>query len=297
MGTPMGRMPRTLTLVRHGESESNAAKRSAEKGAAHPNEAELMRTHTSRRRLTERGVRQAIKAGEWLRAHFQNEAQRRGEIPYSKVRGYTSPYARAMETMGHLGLPIKWRADARLSERNWGDLDQLTYEERVAKYGSTEARELHGIFWPAGNGETLLALGTRIWQHFDMLIRRHEEDDMVQVSHGETMLTERYMLERWLPEDVVRMMLSTDTELSKKFLGKETDWQNKIINCRIIQYTREREDGIMEDNYCRVRLIAPSTPDDPTRNLDWQPIVPREFSSEEALQYVEQFPHFLREAA
>lgn len=293
----MGLMPRTLTLVRHGESESNAVKRAAEKGSPHPNEAALMQTHTSRRRLTERGIRQATRAGKWLQRHFEEESARRGETPYGNVHGYVSPYIRAMETAGFLNLPIEWRADARLAERNWGDLDQLTYEERVAKYGSIDNREHHGIFWPAGNGESLQVLGMRLWMHFDMLGRTHEQHDVVQVSHGETILTQRFVLERWLPEDVVRTMLSTDTRLSKEVLGQKPDWQNKIINCRIIQYTREREDGSWDSKYCRVRLIAPSSPDDPNMNLSWKPIVRRKFSTKDLLNYAEQFPHFLRDVA
>ncbi len=286
-------MPRTLTLVRHGESESNLAKRSAERGVALPKESELMKVHTSRRRLTMRGVEQAHHAGKWLRQHFTHEAKRRGENPYENIRGFVSPYVRAMETAGNLELPITWQADARLSERNWGDLDQLTYEERIARYGTLDDRELHGIFWPAGNGETLQMLSTRMWQHFDMLMRKLEGYDVVEVSHGETILTQRFMLERWLPEELVHMMLSTDTKLAEQKLGKETDWQNKLINCRIVQYTREREDGSWDTKYCRVRLIAPSALDDARKNLDWRPITRRQFTSEELLHYVGQFPHFL----
>ena len=293
----MEMMPRTLTLVRHGESESNAVKRKAEKGIHHPREAELMKVHTSRRRLTARGVRQAISAGEWLQNYFAEEAKHRGDFVYERVVGYVSPYVRAMETAGNLNLPITWRADARLAERNWCDLDQLTYEERIAKYATIKNRESHGIFWPAGNGETLQMLGTRMWQHFDMLCREHEGDDVVEVSHGETILTQRFMLERWLPEDLVQMMLSTDSKLAKEILGREADLQNKIINGRIIQYTREREDGTWDTKYCRVRLVAPSALDDPRRNLDWSAIVRRQFTTNELLEYVSKFPHFLEEVA
>lgn len=293
------RLPKTLTLVRHGQSESNAAKRFAERGAPHPNEAALQLVHTSRRRLTPHGVRQAERAGEWLRQDFEREALRRGEKPWDNVYGFVSPYIRAMETAGRLDLPLehKWLPDARLAERNWGDMDQLTYEERIAKYGEDNLRERHGIFWPAGNGETLQALASRLWEHFDMLAREHEEHHIIQTSHGETILTERFMVERWLPEDVVHMMLATDTRYAKEVLGQETDWQNKIINCRIIQYTRERADGTWADSYCRVRLVAPSAPDDPKYNLDWQPIVRRTFSNEELLAYVEQFNHYLTDVA
>lgn len=290
-------MPRTLTLVRHGESESNAAKRAAERGEAHPRERDLMRVHTSQRRLTPRGVLQAQFASKWLQGYFAEVAARFHEPVYANVRGYFSPYARAMETAGHLDLPIEWRPDARLAERNWGDLDQLTYEERVAKYGEiNNLREMHGMFWPAGNGETLQALSTRMWQHFYMLKKDCEPYDVVDVSHGETMLTQRFMLERWLPEDVVYKMVRSDSVLSQTLLGKPVDCQNKIINCRIIQYTREREDGSWDTKYCRVRLIAPSAPNDPERNLGWQPIERRKFTSEEMLRYVDQFPHFLSAA-
>src|SRR5262245_61500602 len=126
----MPMMPRTLTLVRHGESESNAARRFAEKGSPHPNEAALMQTHTSRRRLTPRGVQQATRAGEWLRKHFDSVGCLRDGSAPNGVVGFASPYIRAMETAGHMRLPISWRVDARLAERNWGDMDQLTYEER-----------------------------------------------------------------------------------------------------------------------------------------------------------------------
>jgi broad specificity phosphatase PhoE len=287
-------MPKTLTLVRHGESESNAAKRFAEKGSPHPNEAPLMQTHTSRRRLTPRGVRQSTRAGEWLRKHFESIDCLRDGCEGDGIVGFVSPYIRAMETAGHMRLPIQWRADARLAERNWGDMDQLTYEERVARYGETHNREHHGIFWPAGNGETLQMLGTRIWQHFDMLNRQHSDVHVVEVSHGETMLVQRFMLERWMPEDVVKMMLATDTRFSKEVLGAAgPDNQNKIINCRIVQYTREREDGNWDTKYCRVRLVAPSDPTNPGMNLDWQPIVRKQFSSEALLQYVTQFPRYL----
>jgi len=299
-------MPRTLTLIRHGESESNAVKRAAEKGHPHPNEKMLMETHTSQRRLTDRGITQAKNAGLWLRRYIQRGYEQRDKgrpyskarsflAPYVRLKGFVSPYARAMETAAHLDLPITWKVDARLAERNWGDLDELTYEERIAKYGKIDNRARHGIFWPAGNGETLHALSTRMWQHFNMLTRKHSEDDVIEVSHGETMLTQRFMLERWLPEDVVRMMLATDSVLAREVSGQDTDWQNKIINCRIIQYSREDESGVWYEKYCRVRMIDPSDPNNPKKNVDWKPIVRKDFLTDDLFDYVEQFPRILQE--
>jgi hypothetical protein len=136
-----------------------------------------------------------------------------------------------------------------------------------------------------------------MWQHFFKLRLKHRDRHVVEVSHGETILTQRFMLERWLPEEIVEMMIATDTELSVQVLGRETDFQNKIINCRIIQYTRQCEDGTWADSYCRVRTIAPSEPENPKMNSPWHPIVRRTFSSDELLEYVTKFPHFLVEAA
>ncbi len=290
-------MPRTFTLVRHGESEGNAAKRLREKSLPVPNEEKLRDQHTSLLRLTPRGVKQAQRAGEWLREDFARMARELGETPFANALGFFSPYVRAMETTGEMDLPIVWMPDARLCERNYGDLDQLTYEERALRYASLDKRERHGMFWPAGTGETLQAVSTRIWQHFYKLCNEHSERDVVEVSHGETILTKRFMLERWLPEEVVRMMYATDTRLSEKMLGVPTDFQNKIVNCRIVQYTRQREDGTWSSSYTRVRTIAPLEPDNPAMNLPWTPIVRRKYSSAQLLEYARQFPHFLNVAA
>lgn len=290
-------MPRTLTFVRHGESEGNAAKRLREKKLAVPNEAALREQHTSLLRLTPRGVHQAKRAGEWLREDFVRMASDLGEKPFEKTVGFFSPYVRAMETTGHLDLPITWTPDARLCERNYGELDQLTYEERALRYASLDKREKHGMFWPAGNGESLQAMSTRIWQHFHKLCNEYSDMDVVEVDHGETILTKRFMLERWLPEEVVRMMYATDTRLSEEMLGQPTDFQNKILNCRIVQYTRQNEDGTWSHSYRRVRTVAPLDPDNPRMNLPWTPIVRRKFTSAQLLEYAGQFPHFLQDAA
>ena len=112
-----------------------------------------------------------------------------------------------------------------------------------------------------------------------MLNRQLSDFHVVEVSHGETMLVQRFMLERWMPEDLVRMMLATDSRLSNEALLMEApDMQNKIINCRIIQYTREREDGSWDTKYCRMRLVAPSDVTNPGMNLNWQPIIRRQFT-------------------
>ena len=278
-------MPRNLLKVRHGESESNAVKKAADKGNPHPNERALMGVHTSERRLSLRGIEQAQAAGKWLDAFAAEQAIKRGGLCYDQSRYVVSPYVRAMETAGYLGLPVTWRPDARLSERNWGELDHMTHEDRIKQFGEMlQNREAHALFWTPPGGESLQTVMMRVWLHLDMLHRQCSDLDVYEVSHGETMWVFRFMLEYWMPKDLARRMLESDE-----------DYQNKILNCRIIHYTREREDGSLTNRFTRVRLINPVDPEDPKTNLPWQPIVQRQFTSAELLQYAADFPHFLRD--
>jgi len=159
-------MPLTLTLVRHGESESNVAKRSFDKKLAIAGEKELMAVHTSQRRLTEKGVAQAKRAGEWLKTWLSTVSE-------APMRCYVSPYVRAIETAGHLGLGQKWRRDMRLCERNWGEFDQMPYEERMKRFGhEIHLRKEHAFFWRPADGETLQDVFLRVC---DLITTLHRE--------------------------------------------------------------------------------------------------------------------------
>src|SRR5436189_55274 len=87
-------MPLELVLVRHGESEGNEAVRRARAGDESLLE-RLRQRHSSFWRLTDQGIAQARRSGEWLRDAF----------PEGFHRYYASEYVRAMETAAWLGLP------------------------------------------------------------------------------------------------------------------------------------------------------------------------------------------------
>ena len=63
-------MPIDLVLVRHGESEGNAARRSSIAGDNSVFTEEFCGRHSSRFRLTDRGREQARAAGTWLKEHL-----------------------------------------------------------------------------------------------------------------------------------------------------------------------------------------------------------------------------------
>jgi len=266
--------PITLTLVRHGESESNAAKRAAEKGKPHPNEAALMDVHTSERRLTPRGVEQAKQAGRWLRQYFAGTERH-------AIRGYVSPYARAAETAGLLGLNLSWYVDSRLCERNWGHLDQMTHEARMEFFREDLARrEKFALFWAPPGGESMkqVFLLLRDWE--GTLHRECTNMHVLAVCHGETMWAERYLREYWVPRDLSRAMQSND----RRF---------KILNCRIIQYSREDQNGVLQPRFARVRFIDPRDPENAETNHDWLPVQRKLFSSNDLLEYASSFDRFL----
>ncbi len=265
--------PITLTLVRHGESESNAAKHSATQGKAVPREAELMGVHTSERRLTLRGVEQAQQTGRWLREHWLSLLEEK--------RGYVSPYVRASETAGYHALGLEWRMDSRLCERNWGELDQMTHEQRLARFEKTLVfRKEHALFWTPSGGESLMGVFLRLRDITATLHRECSQMLVLVVSHGETMYAWRYLNEYWIPQDLRESMSSTD----KRF---------DIFNCRIIQYSRLDQDDTLQKKFVKVRFVNPMKPDDPATNHDWMPVKRKLWSDTDLLGYTTSHKRFL----
>jgi NAD+ kinase len=272
-------MPRTLTLIRHGESESNLAKDASQTGVPLARVKELMATHTSKRRLTSLGVAQAQRAGEWMRAWITSVMAR--DSPETSFRFYVSPYVRAMETAAYLHLGVRWRKDVRLVERNWGKIDKLTFEERIAKFGEElKQRKSEAFFWEPEGGESLQLVLNRLRDFNTTLHRECGQKHVVCVGHGETFIDYRFLNEYWSPTDL-------DKEMT------EQDPRTYLENCRIIQYTRENEDGSVGAHLARVRFISSTNPDDPKRNLGWQPIRRPLFSDDDLLAEVLRYPHFL----
>jgi broad specificity phosphatase PhoE len=63
-------LPIDLVLVRHGQSEGNAANRLSENGDNSVFSDEFRRRHSASFRLTERGRSQAVRAGKWIEQEF-----------------------------------------------------------------------------------------------------------------------------------------------------------------------------------------------------------------------------------
>lgn len=261
-------MPIDLVLVRHGQSEQNLASRFAKAGDNALYTEEFRARHVSQHRLTPKGRTQAKLAGDWLKANNLGYFDRR----------YASAYVRAMETAGLLGVDgPDWMVEPLLREREWGDFDDKTWEERTElSERSMQVRDTDPFYWIPPNGESIAQLTLRLRPLFNTLHRECFDKRVVIVCHGEVMWALRFILER--------MSIQRWAELeNSKAPGV------KIYNCQVLHYTRMNpETGALSDRLDWMRSVSPA--DTKNSGVGWEPIVRKRFSNAELLAMAEQVP-------
>ncbi|MBI4118214.1 MAG: histidine phosphatase family protein [Parcubacteria group bacterium] len=269
----MDMLPVNLVVIRHAESESNAAKRRSKKG---DNEAanKLRGRHTASFRLTDRGKEQARVTGEWLRKEFYgNEIQRwRG---WGFDRCYTSDYLRAMETGGLFQLPnARWHCDMYLTERDWGDIHALPEDERQAKFGEAlRMKEQEPFFWRPPNGQSLAEKCLHVDRVLDTLDRECRDMSVLMACHGETTWAIRVRIER------ISQQRFRDLHLSK-------DPDDRIKNCQVLHYTRRNPfTGELAPRANWLRMVRPA--ENPVWDTGWQTIERPKYSNDDLLRLVE----------
>lgn len=257
-------MPIDLVLVRHGESEGNLAKRRGEAGDDAGFTQAFRDRHSSRFRLTTKGVTQAKAAGEWLKANGLERFD----------RYYASEYVRAFETAGHLGLDLlpqqRWYLDFFLRERDYGLFDVMPEAERVEKFPDhIRHKDRDGLYWAPPGGETMANAAMRLGRLLDTLHRECSDKRVIVVCHGETMWALRVRLER---------MMGTRYDA----LDASKDPYDRIHNCQILHYTRRNpETGVTDRRYEWMRSICPW---DSTRSSNvWTPIERPTYTNQDLL--------------
>ena len=226
-----------LVLIRHGESEGNVARKRSLGGDHSLFSGEFKHRHSARWRLTDRGREQAIAAGEWL--------QRENLVEFDRY--YVSEYLRAMETAGRLNLPnAKWYAEMLIRERDWGQMDLMSEEERVTKFlDELQRRDLDPFYYAPPGGESLAAVAQRADRLMAALHRECGDKKVIVVCHGEVMWAMRTRLER----------MSLDTFRDLQGSGRMVD---QIHNGHILHYTRRNpQTGDMAPFFSWVRSICP----------------------------------------
>ncbi|MGN6763654.1 MAG: 2,3-bisphosphoglycerate-dependent phosphoglycerate mutase [Rhizobiaceae bacterium] len=184
-------MPRTLVLVRHGQSEWN-----------------LKNLFTGWRDvgLTDKGREEARAAGEKLKA--------RG-LKFDVA--YTSALTRAQKTCGII-LDVLGQGglqtirDQALNERDYGDLSGLNKDDARKKWGEEQVhiwRRSYDIQPPGG--ESLRDTGARVWPYYLHEMQPHVlgGKTMLVAAHGNSLRALIMALDGLSPDEVVRLELGT----------------------------------------------------------------------------------------
>jgi NAD+ kinase len=261
-------MPLDLVLVRHGESEGNVAFGSSRRGDPSHFTPDFLARHSSKWRLTEKGVQQARAAGHWVRQHLAPTFD----------RYYVAEFLRAMETAAHLGFAeARWRCEFYLRERDWGIFDRMSWQERRERYGEElKRREMDTFFWTPPGGESMADLCLRIDRVLDTLHRECVDRRVILICHGEVMWAFRVRLER-MPQDRYRE------------LDSSRDPQIKIHNCQVLHYTREDpQTKTIVPHLNWMRSVCPW--DLSLSDNEWRPIFRAKVTNEELLAIVERTP-------
>lgn len=196
-------IPKTLWLVRHGESTANVAR--------HKAEMENSKTidYIGREMdipLSENGVAQAISAGIW----FQTQTKKPTLI-------FASPYLRTFETARFIaenaGIgDVEILHDERIREREFGIFDRLTWRGSVEKYPDECAkREAIGKFYyrPPG-GESWCDVALRVRNFWRDLYLNHSDERVLIVTHEVVVRVFRYVVERMTEAEIMAIDKASD---------------------------------------------------------------------------------------
>jgi broad specificity phosphatase PhoE len=185
--------PRTLWIVRHGQSAGNVARDAAE-AAGH---AWINVEHRDIDvPLSDLGVEQSLALGRWFATL---PAPERPQVILS------SPYVRARETARLLmqeaglqhGRDVRLRLDERLREKEFGILDRLTKHGIRERYPELHEQRSHvGKFYfrPPG-GESWCDVILRLRSVTEMVAREHAGQRVLVVAHQVIVNCMRYLVE------------------------------------------------------------------------------------------------------
>lgn len=267
-------LPIDLVLVRHGQSEGNAAKRLSEQGDNTAYQAIFDNRHTRSLRLSQKGREQALIAGKWLVDEFYDSS-----IGFDRF--IVSEYVRAMETAALLDLPNAiWFRNFYLTERDWGDMESCPDSERAGKFGDAlRMRKIEPFFWRPPNGESFAELCLRLDRVLQTLHREDSEKRVIIVCHGEVMRCFRVLLER-MPQQ----------RFKELYLSKEKE--DGVYNCEVLHYTRrDPETGAIAAHANWMRRVRPN--DSPIWNTGWQKIERPRYSNSDLIEITSQSPALL----
>lgn len=213
--------PRTLWIVRHGESAGNVAREAADATGLDVIDIDVRDVDVP---LSPLGERQAAALGKWF------AEMPRGDRPNVLL---SSPYKRALETARiireHADVDALDPAnpvivDERLREKEFGVLDRLTKRGIQSMHpDQAEFRRTLGKFYhrPPG-GESWTDVILRLRSGIEMISREYCDERVMVVAHSVVVLCMRYIIEHMTEKEILAI-----------------DRQTEIANCSLTRYDND----------------------------------------------------------
>ena len=257
-------MPKNLFLVRHGQSEGNLVrKKFEESGDESFFSDEFLGLHESQYALTDTGITQAKKAGQWFLEKDLTVFDRM----------LVSNNVRAMQTAAYLNFShANWMIDFNLRERDGGLFNAIAPSKKDLHYGDQQKfYNTQPFLYRPPQGESMADVCQRIKIVLDTLARECDGKNVIIVCHGHVMRTFKIILERMSLQKTNDFLLATE------------GW-GRVPNCSIIHYTRENPSDAKHDLSPRfdwTRMIRPSGGGN--QEDDFSIIERKKYSNEELL--------------
>lgn len=264
-------LPIDLIVVRHGESEGNIAVKAGKKGDNSLFTPAFRNRHSRVFRLSDRGIKQAQVAGEWLNR----------SVDFPIDRFLVSDYLRAKETAYHLGIQgAEWSVEYQLRERDLALIDNLPPDEKMRLFALEQKQHELDPFLsiPAGGGESVAALCLRLKADvIAHLARDYATMHVAMVCHGHVMRALQLELLQLGHDDFLRLDGSDDPK-------------DKIHNCQVMWYTRrDPANGRVRDSrLCAWRSVSPSDPEN--TDTGWVMIERKRFTNQDLQNEVLRYP-------
>ena len=197
------RNPKSVWLVRHGESTANVARRKAEL------ENSLTIDFIGREMdipLSEIGVQQAINAGKWF-----------GAQDAKPTLIFASPYLRTFETARFIAENavlngVEILHDERIREREFGIFDRLTWRGSVEKYPEEcrKREEIGKFYYRPPGGESWCDVALRVRNFWRDLYIHHPDERILIVTHEVVVRVFRYVVERMTEAEILAIDKASD---------------------------------------------------------------------------------------
>lgn len=222
-------LPRSLWLVRHGESSGNVALAAAESGGLHVIDIVGRDVDVP---LSPLGERQSRALGRYI-ASLPPDGRPTAVL--------TSPYVRARQTaellIAESGLDrrrLAFVADERLREKEFGTLNRLTKAGITAQFPHEAARraELGKFYYRPPGGESWCDVILRLRSMLDHILLRYDGERVLIVAHQVVVLCFRYLIEEFDEARILAIDRAKDVancSLTRFEAGTAADGRVKLL--------------------------------------------------------------------